>query len=135
MSTCIYKAESGKSVERFIADLGEVATAQGFIIHNEDKMEMAHTFGAHGVEVAEGFDLHMVQICKPRKAAKGLSTNPERAVLMPKFIMVFTKDGKTKVRMLVYGRELISELVDDEEFPGALEKTFQNLIAAIDAAV
>lgn len=134
MATCVYRKESEKSIEKFIADFGEIATASGFTIHNEDKMEMAHTFGAHGVEVAEGFDLHMVQICKPPKAAKGLSTNPERAILMPKFVMVFTKDGKTQVRMLKYGRTLISELVDDEEFPGALEKTFNNLIAIIDDA-
>ena len=27
--------------------------------------EMAHTFGRHGAHVAEDFDLHMIQICKP----------------------------------------------------------------------
>lgn len=134
MKTSVYRKESEKSVEQFIADFGEIATSRDFTIHNEDKMEMAHTFGVHGLEVAEGFDLHMVQICKPRKAAKGLTTNPERAILMPKFVMVFTKDGKTQVRMLKYGRELVAELVDDEEFPAALEKTFNNLIAIIDDA-
>jgi len=97
-------------------------------------MAMAYTFGQHGVEVAEGFDLHMIQICKPTKAAKSLSKNPERAVLMPKFVMVFSKDEKTQVRMLKYGRELISELIDDDEFPKSLEETFSNIIAIIDAA-
>lgn len=134
MTTCVYRKESEKSVEQFISDFGEIATSREFTIHNEDKMEMAHTFGAHGLAVAEGFDLHMVQICKPTKAAKGLTKNPERAILMPKFVMVFTRDGKTQVRMLKYGRELVSELVDDEEFPAALEKTFNNLIAIIDEA-
>lgn len=135
MSTCVYRAESGKSVEQFVASFGNSATARGFTIHNEDKMEMAHTFGTHGVEVAEGFDLHMVQICKPAKAAKSLSENPERAILMPKFIMVFTQEGKTQVRMLQYGRELIAELVDDATFPASLEETFKSIISAIDEAV
>lgn len=54
---------------------------------------------------------------------------------MPKFIMAFTQNGKTQVRMLRYGRELIAELVDDAEFPGSLEETFNNLIKFIDAAV
>jgi uncharacterized protein (DUF302 family) len=135
MSTCVYRAESDKSVDQFVNSFGKIATEHGFSIHNEDKMEMAHIFGAHGAEVAEGFDLHMVQICKPAKAAKSLSANPERAVLMPKFIMVFSKDGKTQVRMLKYGRELIAELVDDAEFPGSLEETFTTLSELIDTAV
>ncbi len=64
-----------------------------------------------------------------------MSNNPERAVLMPKFVMAFTQNGKTQVRMLKYGRELIAELVDDAEFPASLEETFNSMIAAIDEAV
>lgn len=135
MSTCVYRAESGKSVEQFVNAFGKAATERGFTIHNEDKMEMAHIFGAHGVEVAEGFDLHMIQICKPAKAALSLSKNPERAILMPKFVMTFSQNGKTQVRMLKYGRELISELVDDAEFPASLEETFKSIIAAIDESL
>lgn len=33
-------------------------------------MDMAHTFALHGAETPAGFDLHMVQLCKPEKAAK-----------------------------------------------------------------
>lgn len=135
MPTCVYRAESDKSVDKFVAAFGEIAVTRGFTIHNEDKMEMARIFGDHGAEVAEGFDLHMVQICKPPKAAKSLSKNPERAVLMPKFIIAFSKDGRTQVRMLKYGRELIAELVDDMEFPGSLEESFDDLTTLIDAAV
>ena len=135
MSTCVYRAESGKKVEQFVADFIALANERGFSVHNEGKMAMKDVFTAHGQEVVEGFDLHMIQLCKPEKAAKSLSSNPERSVLMPKFIMVFTQGGKTQVRMLKYGRELIAELVDDAAFPGSLEETFNNLIKMIDATV
>ena len=135
MSTCVYRAESDKSIEQFVTDFTKLVTDQGFTIHNDGKMAMKDIFTAHGQEVGEGFDLHMIQLCKPEKAAKSLSANPERSVLMPKFIMAFTQNGKTQVRMLRYGRELIAELVDDAEFPGSLEETFNNLIKFIDTAV
>jgi len=69
-------------------------------------MEMANNFGKHGVQVGAEFDLHMIQICKPEKAASSLSQNPERAALMPKFITTFTQ-----IRMLRYGRTMIEALV------------------------
>lgn len=105
-STCIFRTESDKSVEQFVSTFAQIAATRGFTIHNEDKMEMAPIFGVHGAEVAEEFDLHMVQICKPAKAAQSLNKNPERAVLMPKFVIAFSKEGRTQVRMLKYGGEL-----------------------------
>ncbi len=134
MSTCVYRAESDKSIAQFVTDFTQLVTEKGFTIHNDGKMAMKDIFTAHGQEVAEGFDLHMIQLCKPEKAAKSLSSNPERSVLMPKFIMAFTQNGKTQVRMLRYGRELIAELVDDAEFPGSLEEMFDVLIGLIDKA-
>ena len=67
----------------------------------------------------DDLDLHMIQICKPSKAGKSLSSNPERAVLMAKFAMVFCQKDVTQVRMLRDGRELLSELVDDADFSGS----------------
>jgi uncharacterized protein (DUF302 family) len=96
MGAEIYYAETQKPVTQFVADLATAAARRGFFIHNESKMDMAHIFGRHGVEVAEGFDLHMVQICKPSKAGQSLSKNPERAVLMPKFVTTFTRDGRRR---------------------------------------
>lgn len=130
----LYKAETSKSINQFIRDLKNAAKKLGFVIHNEDKMEMAHSFGKHGVKVAEGFDLHMIQICKPEKAAKSLQKNPERAILMPKFVMTFTKNGKTQIRFLSYSKEMISSLIDDPEFPDSLEETYKNIIAMIEEA-
>ncbi len=130
----IHACETVKPVERFVSDLGRLAKEQGFVIHNEDKMEMAHVFGRHGADVAEGFDLHMIQICKPEKAAKSLGKNPERSVLMPKFIMTFSDQGRTQVRFVHYSEELIRAVVNDVEFPASLGESFEQIIAMIDSA-
>ncbi len=130
----IYRSETTKPVDQFVKDLGGIAKSRGFLIHNEDKMELSHVFGRHGVEVADDFDLHMIQICKPEKAAISLSKNPERSVLMPKFIMTFSRDGQTQIRFVHYTQETVRELVDDDEFPGSLAETFTQIIALIEAA-
>ena len=130
----LYRSETEKPVSQFVRDLSREAKGRGFLIHNEDKMEMAHTFGQHGVEVAEDFDLHMIQICKPQKAAKSLGKNPERAVLMPKFIITFSRDNSTQIRFQHYSREAVASLVDDEEFPESLLKSFEEILEMIEAA-
>jgi uncharacterized protein (DUF302 family) len=134
MGADIYCAATEKPVTQFVADLATAAARRGFFIHNESKMDMAHTFGRHGVEVADGFDLHMIQICKPSKAGQSLSINPERAVLMPKFVMTFTLEGKTQIRFLRYSRELVAGLIDDEEFPDSLAASFQDIVVMIEEA-
>ena len=130
----LFAAETSKSNTKFINDLKSIVNKNGFTVHNENTMEMAHTFGRHGVAVAEGFDLHMMQICKPEKAAASLSLNPERAVLMPKFIMTFTAKGKTQIRFLRYSEENIRALVDDEQFPASLAESYQKIIDMIEQA-
>lgn len=130
----IYISETTKSNSQFVQDLSGVFAKYGFIVHNENTMEMAHTFGKHGAAVAEDFDLHMIQICKPEKAAKSLSANPERAVLMPKFIMTFTKNSKTQIRFLHFSEENIRRIVDDEQFPASLSETYTKIISMIEEA-
>ncbi len=130
----VFATSTEKDINQFVSDLGRVAKKYGFIIHNEDKMELANTFGAHGVEVAEGFDLHMIQLCKPEKAAKSLMTNPERAILMPKFIMTFSADGKTQIRFLRFSQENIRNVVDDDQFPASLAETYKVIEQIIEEA-
>jgi len=133
-SDSLYVAETTKNNGQFVKDLAETVKKYGFIIHNESTMEMSHTFGRHGAKVAEDFDLHMIQICKPDKAAKSLGANPERAVLMPKFIMTFTKNGKTQIRFMHYSEDSIRNLVNDEQFPASLAETYARIIAMIEEA-
>jgi len=129
MTPCaqLYRAETGKAVWQFVADLKEAGQNYGLLIHNEDHMEMANTFGSHGVQVADGFDLHMIQVCKPGKAAASLQKNPERAALMPKFITVFSSAGRTQVRFLRLGREMIEDLVQDAEFATSVGATYDEI--------
>lgn len=134
MGAGIYRAESRKPVAEFIADFASSAARRGFFLHNESKMNLAHSFGQHGVRLAEGFDLHMIQVCKPQKAGKSLSINPERAVLMPKFVIIFSRDDQTQIRFLRYSRELVAELVDDAEFPDSLTESFRDVVAMIEEA-
>ena len=135
MSADVFHVETEKSIAAFIKDLGKAMAMQGFMIHNDDRMEMVHHFGHHGVELAKGFDLHMVQICAPKKSAQSLMENLERAVLLPKYIVVFSKDNKTQVRMLRIFKDLVAELVDDAEFPVLHEAVCDSLISAIEDAL
>lgn len=131
----LYQKETEKPLSQFIKDLKSAGKMRGFVIHNESGMEMAHTFGAHGVDVAQGFDLHMIQICKPEKAAASLQANLERAILMPKFIMVFTGDGKTQVRFLIYNRPMVETLVGEPAFADSLVESYTAICSMIDGAL
>ena len=106
MSDHLYATESKKTTYQFAMDFGEIVKKYGFVIHNESTMDMAHTFGQHGAEVAKEFDLHMIQICKPEKASKSLQANPERAILMPKYVMTFSKEGNTQIRFSISVRRM-----------------------------
>lgn len=132
--TSLYKTTTTKPLPEFVDALARVGSQKGFVIHNEDRMEMAHSFGHHGIQVAEGFDLHMIQVCKPDRAAKSLVTNPERAPLMPKFITTFTRDGVTQIRMLRYHRPMVEAMVDDPNFATSLEESFDAIVAMIEKA-
>jgi len=131
----LYQKETEKPLGQFVKDLINAGKERGFIIHNENGMDMAHTFGAHGVEVAQGFDLHMIQICKPEKAAASLQTNPERAVLMPKFVMAFSDNGKTQIRFLSYNRPMIEALVGEPAFADSLAESYTAIKTVIDEAL
>ena len=132
----LYVTQSEKSVAQFVADFSQVIKDNAFVVNNDETMNMKHTFREHGGEVTDEFDLHMMQVCKPTKADKSLTMNPERAILMPKFIMVFSKDGKTQVRYLSYGLADIAELVqDDPKFPENVSQTFVKIRSMIDEAL
>ena len=131
----IYRIETPKSVQEYVRGFSHLVKANGFIINNEETMNMKETFRAHGRAIPDDFDLQMIQICKPDKADKSLTTNPERAVLMPKFVHVFTKDHRTQVRFLGFPQELIAALVpEDAAFPTSLEETFKTIRFMIDEA-
>ncbi len=63
-----------------------------------------------------------------------MNANPERSILMPKFVMVFSRDGKTQIRFFYYSAETIRAMVDDDVFPGSLAQTYEKIISMIDEA-
>lgn len=131
----LYVCESEKSVQQFVADFAAIAVKNAFVVNNSETMDMKTTFREHGGTVPDEFDLHMMQICKPTKADKSLTANPERAILMPKFVMVFSKDGKTQIRYLSYSADDIAALVlDDSKFPESLAQTFTKIRSMINEA-
>lgn len=135
LNETLYAAESEKSVSLFVEDFAAIAEKNNFVINNKATMNMKETFSAHGGNVPDNFDLHMMQICKPTKADKSLTANPERAILMPKFVHVFSKDKKTQVRYLSFTPEYIADMVPgDTQFPESLEQTFAKIRSMIDDA-
>ena len=131
----LYAVESDKSVSQFVEDFATIVKENDFVINNTASMNMKETFSAHGGEVPDDFDLHMIQVCKPTKADKSLTANPERAVLMPKFVHVFSSDNTTKIRYLSFAPEQIAALVpNDGKFPESLEQTFSQIRSMIDQA-
>jgi uncharacterized protein (DUF302 family) len=131
----LYLKESEKSVTQFVADFAAIVKANEFVVNNLDTMDMKQTFRAHGGQVPDEFDLHMIQVCKPTKADKSLTANPERSILMPKFVHVFSKNGKTQIRYLSYSAADIAALVPgDEQFPESLAQTFTKIRSMIDEA-
>ena len=130
----VYTSKTKKSNSLFVQDLAVAANKYGFIVHNENNMDMSRSFGNHGVEVGADFDLHMIQLCKPEKAAKSLQANPERAILMPKFIMTFTQNDTTQIRFLRFSEDNIKSVVDDQQFPESLAETYDKIIEIIEEA-
>ena len=53
---------------------------------------------------------------------------------MPKFIVTFTDDSATQIRLLHYSPETVRGLVDDEEFPKSLAVSFAEIIDIIEEA-
>ena len=131
----LYCTESSKGVSQFVSDFTDTVKKYDFVVNNFESMDMKKTFREHGGEVPDDFDLHMMQICKPTKADQSLTMNPERAILMPKFVMVFSKDGKTQIRYLSYSIADIEVLVlDDPKFPENVSQTFVKIRSMIDEA-
>ena len=135
MNDHLYKAETTKSADQFAKDFEKIVTGNGLMVGNSATMDMAKTFGAHGADVPEAFDVFMIQVCNAMKAAKSMTANPERVILMPKFVMVFSKNGTTQIRFFHYNEATISAMVpDDDVFPGSLAQTYKKIISMIEEA-
>ncbi len=131
----IISYETEKPVLEFIVDLEKSMNKRGFIIHNKDHMALKDTYDAHHIEMPEGFDLHMLQLCKPEKSSEMLKNNLERVSFLPKFINVWTGNGKTQIRMLQYDGQEVAALLDDEKYGRAIKESFSSIAGFIEEAL
>ena len=132
----LHAVESKRSVKEFVDKFTSIARANDFVVNNLGTMDMKQTFREHGGEVPDHFDLHMIQVCKPTKADKSLVSNPERCIMMPKFVHVFSRENRTQVRYMSYSHECVADFVpDDPKFPQSIGRTFSKIQAMINEAV
>ncbi|ODS42082.1 MAG: hypothetical protein MSIBF_01705 [Candidatus Altiarchaeales archaeon IMC4] len=110
----IFNAKTDKSAKDFIDCLKVSAKQSGFIVR--DIHDMGHIFSENGIAVSDDFNYYMIQICNPEKAYKSLSDNPERGVLIPKFVMVFedAKNKTTEIRFLNYNADFVKSLFEKD---------------------
>ena len=131
----LYTNRTMKPLPQFVADLEQRARQQDFVIHNKGAMDMARSFALHNVPVREDFDIHMLQFCKPAKAAQVMSANPERAALMPKFVIAFSQDNHTQVRFLHYDAQTVTQLLGDDRFSAIITGASAEIIATIEESL
>ncbi len=131
----IYQNQSRKPVADFVADFSKVSKQNGFVIHNEKSTAMASTFAHHQVPTDADFDLHMIQLCKPGKAAHSMNLNPERAAVMPKFVVAFSRNGATQVRFLHYPPEALDQLLNDSQFTESMTASCTEIISCIETSL
>jgi len=110
----IYRAQSTKPLDSFVADFEKAAVKRGFSIHNRDNMAMADLYREKNHPMPEDFDLHMIKICKPDKSSQSFQTNIERAPLMPKFVMadIEVTECLRRVSLSELNDDLIAELTE-----------------------
>ena len=131
----LYIQQSDKPLAQFIADLEQQARQKNFVIHNKETIDMARSFALHNVPVREDFDIHMMQFCKPAKAAQVMSANPERAALMPKFVIAFSQDNKTQVRFLHFDAQAVDQLLGDDQFTTIMTSAVADIISTIEESL
>ncbi|CEG12824.1 conserved hypothetical protein [groundwater metagenome] len=134
--TEIFKADTEKSPDKFIEDLCALAKKSGFVVR--DVHDMNQIFKGYGVDVSNDFRYYMVQMCNPKKAYNSISANPERGVLIPKFVVVFRKDekSKTEVRFLSYSEAFVGSMFgEDSDFQKSLPDSCRSIINIINEAL
>ena len=106
----IFRCETDKPVAQFVRDLGVAAAEKGFLIHNEDKMEMVHTFGRHGVEVAAGGERTALSDSAQWKELRAVR---EGRVYLTDGNQYFNRPGPRLIESL----QILAEILHPEIFP------------------
>ena len=133
-NTRLFRWKSSKSVQKFIEDLKENASAFSYYVRYV--FNKRQEYQQRGIEVDNHFNAYQVMLCSFNY--KGLQKNIERlgVLLLPKQVVVYAGDGgDTTVLYLPFSEEFIRRVLpEDEEFAVNQSKACQKIIKLIEAS-
>jgi len=132
-NTYLFRTESSKSVQDFIESLkGNASKFDYYVRYVFDKRQ---EYEQRGISVDDHFNAYQVMVCSFNY--KGLQKNIERlaVLLLPKQIVVYSKEEVTTILYLPFSEEFIREVLPgDEEFAVNQSKARQRIIQLIEAS-
>jgi len=132
-NTYLFRAKSSKSVQDFIESLKENASKFDYYIRYV--FDKRQEYEQRGITVDGHFNAYQVMLCSFNY--KSLQKNIERlaVLLLPKQIVVYSKEGVTTILYLPFSEEFIREVLpEDEEFAVNQSKACQRIIKLIEAS-
>lgn len=132
-NTNLYRTKSSKSVQGFIESLEENASEFNYYVRYV--FDKRQEYEQRGINVDDHFNAYQVMLCSFNY--KGLQKNIERLaiLLLPKQIVVYSKEGVTTILYLPFSEEFIREaLPEDEGFAVNQSKACQRIIKLIEAS-
>ena len=124
-----YIAETDKSFEQAVTDLGTAVTSNGFgVLHIHD---LGNTLRNKGVPFSE--QCKVFEVCNPQQAGKVLAADMRLNMALPCRISVFTEGGKTHIG-LIKPSQMLSSLSDDPELGKTAQEVEQKTIKMVDEA-
>ena len=132
-NTYLFRAKSSISVQDFIESLKENASKFDYYVRYV--FNKRQEYEQRGISVDDHFNAYQVMLCSFNY--KGLQKNIERlaVLLVPKQIVVYSKEGVTTILYLPFSEEFIREVLpEDEQFAVNQSKACQRIIKLIEAS-
>ena len=132
-NTYLFRANSSKSVQGFIESLKENASKFDYYVRYV--FNKRQEYEQRGISVDDHFNAYQVMLCSFNY--KGLKKNIERlaVLLLPKQIVVYSKEGVTTILYLPFGEGFIRHVLpEDEQFAVNQNKACQRIIKLIEAS-
>jgi len=132
--TSLFRAETSKTVLRFIEDLKH--NSSNFNYYVRYVLNKREEYEKRGIKVDDHFNAYQIMICAFNY--EGLRKNIERlaVLLLPKQIVVFDKNGVTTVLYLPFSEGFIRNVLpEDEEFAVNQSKACKRIIELIKSSL
>ncbi len=111
MGDIIYKVETQKDFDTAHRSLLKSIENNGFHVTHIHNIKEA--FHKAELKYEDGFEYQLVQFCNAKKAQKSLSMSTDVGVMMPKTIIIFTKDKKTYFQFMKMKPFMVSLMFPD----------------------